>query len=69
MLSQEDATVAQRRRAAKKSRAKSAKTSLRTLRKEIKDLETYLQMERSEFEEHYSDLRIWLVEACVQKQR
>ena len=44
----------------KKSRAKSAKTSLRTLRKEIKDLETYLQMERSEFEEHYSDLRIWL---------
>jgi RNA polymerase primary sigma factor len=44
----------------KKSRAKSAATDLRNVRKEIKDLESYLQMEQKEFEKHYADLRVWL---------
>ncbi len=44
----------------KKSRAKSANTDLRTIRKEIKELETYLHMEQKEFEKHYADLRVWL---------
>ncbi|WP_372795325.1 RNA polymerase sigma factor RpoD [Pontiella sp.] len=44
----------------KKSRAKSANTDLRAVRKEIKELETYLQMEQKEFEKHYADLRVWL---------
>ncbi len=44
----------------KRSRAKSAKTDLKLIRKEIKNLEIYLQMDQKEFEEHYSNLRIWL---------
>jgi len=44
----------------KKSRAKSANTDLRAIRKEIKELETYLHMEQKEFEKHYADLRVWL---------
>jgi RNA polymerase primary sigma factor len=44
----------------KKSRAKSANTDQRAIRKEIKELETYLQMEHKEFMEHYADLRVWL---------
>ena len=44
----------------KKSRAKSAATDLRAVRKEIKALETYLQMEQKEFTLHYGELRVWL---------
>ncbi len=44
----------------KKSRAKSAAADLRAIRKEIKDLETYLQMDQKEFAEHYANLRVWL---------
>ena len=44
----------------KRSRAKSAKTDLKMIRKEIKDLEIYLQMDQKEFEEHFGELRIWL---------
>jgi RNA polymerase primary sigma factor len=44
----------------KKSRAKSANTELRANRKEIKELECYLQMERAEFARHYADLKVWL---------
>jgi len=44
----------------KRSRAKSAKTDLKAIRKEIKDLEIYLQMDQKEFEDHYGELRIWL---------
>ena len=44
----------------KKSRAKSATADLRTVRKEIKELETYLQMDQKEFEAHYKELRVWL---------
>ena len=44
----------------KKSRAKSAKTELRAVRKEIKELETYLQMEQKEFTLHYGELRVWM---------
>ena len=44
----------------KRSRAKSAKTDLKAVRKEIKDLEIYLQMDQKEFEDHYAELRIWL---------
>ncbi|WP_322610233.1 RNA polymerase sigma factor RpoD [Pontiella agarivorans] len=44
----------------KKSRAKSANADLRAVRKEIKELETYLNMEQKEFEKHYADLRVWL---------
>ncbi len=44
----------------KKSRAKSAAADLRAVRKEIKELETYLQMDQKEFAQHYADLRVWL---------
>ncbi|VGO14245.1 RNA polymerase sigma factor SigA [Pontiella desulfatans] len=44
----------------KKSRAKSANTDLRGIRKEIKELETYLHMEQKEFMAHFADLRVWL---------
>ncbi|VGO23068.1 RNA polymerase sigma factor SigA [Pontiella sulfatireligans] len=44
----------------KKSRAKSAVADLREVRKEIRELETYLQMEQKEFSAHYADLRVWL---------
>jgi len=44
----------------KKSRAKSAGTDLRAIRKEIKDLETYLQMDYKTFMSHYAELKIWL---------
>ncbi len=44
----------------KKSRAKSANTDLRNVRKEIKELECYLQMEQQDFEKHYAELRVWL---------
>jgi RNA polymerase primary sigma factor len=44
----------------KKSRAKSATADLRTIRKEIKELECYLQMEQKEFSKHYADLKVWL---------
>ncbi|MBN2684942.1 MAG: RNA polymerase sigma factor RpoD [Pontiellaceae bacterium] len=43
-----------------KSRAKSAKSDLKEIRKEIKDLEHYLQMDQKEFLAHYEELRIWL---------
>ncbi|QBG46660.1 RNA polymerase sigma factor RpoD [Verrucomicrobia bacterium S94] len=44
----------------KKSRAKSAGADLRAVRKEIKELETYLNMEQKEFEKHYAELKVWL---------
>ena len=44
----------------KKSRAKSANTDLRNIRKEIKELETYLQMEQKNFMKHHADLKVWL---------
>ncbi len=44
----------------KKSRAKSANTDLRAIRKEVRELETYLQMDQKEFMQHYADLRVWL---------
>ena len=44
----------------KKSRAKSATADLRSIRKEIRELESYLQMEQVEFMEMYKSLRIWL---------
>ncbi len=44
----------------KKSRSKTAEADQRAIRKEIKDLETYLQMDQREFSEHYAELRIWL---------
>ncbi len=44
----------------KKSRAKSATADLRAVRKEIRELETYLQMEQAEFMSKHKELRIWL---------
>ncbi|HEY5653457.1 MAG TPA: RNA polymerase sigma factor RpoD [Pontiella sp.] len=44
----------------KKSRAKSATADLRAVRKEIKDLETYLHMDQKEFMEHHAELKVWL---------
>jgi RNA polymerase primary sigma factor len=44
----------------KKSRAKSAASDLRGIRKEIHELESYLQMDQKEFMLHYADLRVWL---------
>jgi len=44
----------------KKSRAKSAATDLRAVRKEIRDLESYLQIEHREFIQQHKELRIWL---------
>ena len=44
----------------KKSRAKSAATDLRAVRKEIRELESYLHIEQREFMLMYKDLRIWL---------
>ncbi|NNJ70060.1 MAG: RNA polymerase sigma factor RpoD [Kiritimatiellales bacterium] len=44
----------------KKSRAKSANTDLRAIRKEVRELETYLQMDQKEFMQHHADLRVWL---------
>ncbi|MEE9368551.1 MAG: RNA polymerase sigma factor RpoD [Pontiella sp.] len=44
----------------KKSRAKSATADLRVIRKEIKELEVYLQMDQKDFTLHYADLRVWL---------
>jgi RNA polymerase primary sigma factor len=44
----------------KRSRAKSAKADLKDVRKELKELETYLQMGQKEFIAHYKELRIWL---------
>jgi RNA polymerase primary sigma factor len=44
----------------KKSRAKSATVDLKAVRKDLKELESYLQMEQKEFLAHYAELRIWL---------
>ncbi len=44
----------------KKSRAKSAVAELRAVRKEVRELESYLQIEHREFMLQYKDLRIWL---------
>jgi RNA polymerase primary sigma factor len=44
----------------KKSRAKSAASDLRSVRKEIRELESYLQMEQAEFMQQHKVLRIWL---------
>ncbi len=44
----------------KKSRAKSATADLRGIRKEIKELEIYLQMDQKDFTQHYANLRVWL---------
>ena len=44
----------------KKSRAKSATADMRNVKKEIKELENYLQMNQKEFMAHYGELRIWL---------
>jgi RNA polymerase primary sigma factor len=44
----------------KKSRAKSAIADLRAIRKDIRTLESYLQMEQAEFMEKHKELRIWL---------
>ena len=44
----------------KKSRTKASKEKLKSVNKEIKELENYLQMEKSEFEEHHKTLKIWL---------
>ena len=44
----------------KKSRAKSADSDLEEVQKEIRELETYLQMDQEEFLAHHDELRIWL---------
>jgi RNA polymerase primary sigma factor len=44
----------------KKSRAKSAIADLRGVRKEIRALESYLQMEQVEFMQKHKELRVWL---------
>ncbi len=44
----------------KKSRAKDAKKQLRGIRKDITDLELYLQMENTDFQEHHKTLKVWL---------
>ena len=44
----------------KKSRSKDGKKQLRAIRKDIRDLELYLQMENSEFQEHHKTLKVWL---------
>ncbi len=44
----------------KKSRAKSAAADLRGIRKEIRELESYLQMDEKDFMQHYANLRVWL---------
>jgi RNA polymerase primary sigma factor len=44
----------------KKSRAKSAAADLRAIRKDIKQLESYLQMDQKEFVQHNRELRVWL---------
>ena len=44
----------------KKSRSKASKEKLKSVNKEIKELENYLQMEKSEFEEHHKTLKVWL---------
>jgi RNA polymerase primary sigma factor len=44
----------------KKSRAKSAAADLRDVRKEIRELEIYLQMDQKEFMQHNQELRVWL---------
>ncbi|NLX25350.1 MAG: RNA polymerase sigma factor RpoD [Lentisphaerae bacterium] len=43
-----------------KSRAKGAKSELKEIHKELKELENYLQMDHKEFLAHYDALRIWL---------
>jgi RNA polymerase primary sigma factor len=44
----------------KKSRAKKAASDLRGVRKEIRELETYLQVDHREFMLQHKELRIWL---------
>lgn len=44
----------------KKSRAKSATADLRGIRKEIRELESYLQMDQVEFMAQFKELRIWM---------
>ncbi len=44
----------------KKSRAKSAAVDLRATRKNIRELESYLQIEHQEFMLQHKELRIWL---------
>ena len=44
----------------KKSRAKSATADLRATRKNIREMESYLQIEHQEFMLQHKDLRIWL---------
>ena len=53
----------------KKSRAKDAKKQLRSIRKDIKDLELYLQMENSEFQEHHKTLKFGSNADYEQKQK
>ncbi len=44
----------------KKSRAKSAATDLRNVRKEIRELESYLHIEHRDFMQMHKELRVWL---------
>ena len=44
----------------KKSRAKSAASDLRGIRKDIRELESYLQMDQAEFMAQFKELRIWM---------
>ncbi len=44
----------------KKSRAKSATSDLRGIRKDIRNLESYLQMDQAEFMQQFKELRIWM---------
>jgi RNA polymerase primary sigma factor len=44
----------------KKSRAKSAVADLRSTRKEVRELESYLQMDHVEFMLQHKELRIWM---------
>jgi RNA polymerase primary sigma factor len=44
----------------KKSRAKSAASDLRAVRKDIRAMESYLQVDHRQFMEQHKELRIWL---------
>jgi len=44
----------------KKSRAKNAPKDLKAIRKQIRDLEIYLQMDHKEFMQEYKKLRVWM---------
>jgi RNA polymerase primary sigma factor len=51
----------------KKSRAKSAAADLRVERKNIREMESYLQIEQREFMDQHKDLRIWLRKGLTAK--